>query len=30
MIRAVFVTNLQEMSRRLTALVFILLLPLAF
>lgn len=30
MIRAVFVTSLQEMSRRLTALVFILLLPLAF
>ena len=30
MIRAVFVTNLQETSRRLTALVFILLLPLAF
>ena len=30
MIRAVFVTNLQEMSRRLTALVFILLPPLAF
>ena len=29
-IQAVFVTNLQETSRRLTALVFILLLPLAF
>jgi len=30
MIRAVLVTSLQEMSRRITALVFILLLPLAF
>lgn len=30
MIRAVLITSLQEMSRRITALVFILLLPLAF
>lgn len=30
MIRAMFITSLQEMSRRLTALVLILLFPLAF